>query len=221
MTLRRIEAVVRDQAEIEMTQRRAMGYGLLAGGAVCALAGVIPFVAPPPGTPTYVTIITGTSALALGSVIALFGGLSFLNRSFWEEIEGELQNDPVTDPQDRLAGVISRWNGRIARERSAQRTGGALLIATGVLSAGFAVASYVNPALGGGLGMAFAAPFFAVGAVYIPLGIVTLNERTPSERALRFLRSAQGDPLYVSSRQTVRFNGLAMTPSSVTIAGTF
>lgn len=219
--MRRIEAVVRDQAETDASQRRTLGVSLLVGGGVCALAGVIPFAAPPPGASTAVTILTGATALTLGALIALGGGLTFATRGLWEEIDDELRNDPVVEPEHRLSALVTRWNARVARERSVQRTGAVLLIATGVVSAGFGVASFANPSLAGGVGLAFAAPFFAIGALYVPLGVAGLSQRTPSERALRMLRLSQGITLAERASPSVRLAGVVMTPSSLALAGTF
>lgn len=219
--------MIRDQSETDASQRRMLGVSMLIGGGVCALAGVIPFAAPPPGASTPATIITGASALTLGAVIALGGAVTFATRGFWEELDEELRNDPVMEPEHRLSALVSRWNTRVARERSAQRAGAFLLMGIGAVSAGFGVVSYVNPLFAGGIGLAFSAPFFAIGALYIPLGVAALYQRTPAERALRILRASHGSALDVQSRTTlprtsaVRIAGVGLTPTSLVVAGAF
>lgn len=192
-TLTRVEAIVHDQAEADRAHRRAIGTALLVGGSITAAAGVVPFFVAP--TPYYSSVFVGSTALALGGVVTLTGALMYANRGFWEEIDDELRADVVPEPEHRLSALVQRWNARVARERGAQRTTAIVFMALGAASLGLGVASFVDPSLAGGVGYALSAPFFALGATYLPLGIATLNLRTPSERALRMLRLSQGGAL--------------------------
>jgi hypothetical protein len=192
-TLARVEAVVHDQAELDRAHRQAIGTGLLVGGSITAVAGFVPFAVVP--TPHFSSVFVGSTALALGGVVALTGALTYANRGFWEEIDDELRSDVVTEPEHRLGALVQRWNARIARERSAQRTTAIFYIGMGVAGIALGVGSFADPSFTGGVGYALSAPLFALGATFFSLGIVTFNLRTPSERALRLLRLSQGNAL--------------------------
>ncbi len=221
-TLARLDAVLSDEGESEALQRRAFGTALLVGGALSAATAVIPFVLPSSGTSASLSIAISSTSLTIGGLLAITGAVQMLQRGPWEQLAHELHEDPVTDPAARLAAALLRWERRIEVERNGQRLTGGTVIALGAVSAGVGVYSIAsNGALSSGAGLAVGLPMLSLACAYVPLGVVILGQRTPSERALRVFRLSQGERLAARAGGPPRVEGVSASLNGAVIYGSF
>jgi hypothetical protein len=222
-TLARLDAILTDEGESDALQRRAFGTALLVGGALSAATAVIPFVLPSSSTSASFSIAIASTSLTIGGLLAITGAVQMFQRGPWEQLAHELHEDPVTDPSARLAAALLRWERRIELERSGQRLTGGTVIALGAVSAGVGVYSIAsNGALsGGGAGLAVGLPMLTLACAYVPLGVVILGQRTPSERALRVFRLSQGERLASRGAVAPRVEGVSASLNGAVIYGSF